>query len=479
MREVAIAGIGWRSFSTIIQFVLSIALTVVFMQYISPEGYGIIAKLLIVLGLVNIFIDLGYSQSIVQQKSEDTESLSTHFYWIVAVSIVIAGTLFASASWISTIYRQEELYLLIRLFCITVVLGGSIIVHRALLHKRMDFKKLAMIELSSFVISGVLGLYLVLQGYDYMAVVYQLLFASVLQFIFFWANRHFVPKFKFVWSRLRATRGFSVFIFISMITDYAVHLLDQFLISLYYHAAVLGHYNRAASLMKTPVAIVPGTVSQVLFPLFSGMRHDTEKESKQYIGSIYLRSHGVIVFLFVPIFLACYLFADSIVVVLFPDSWLPMIPYFKILSLIACVSVTMIEGSVILSYGNADRFFYISLPGKLIIIVSLIVGVYFGIELMLWGLLVGTIVSKGLYLLALHRFFGVGFTIYSRTILPLFVPIVVYGVLLYSVRFLTEIEWLHVVLSVIFYIIVTFGYFRLGKGYIIESLRKLTFSLKN
>ena len=59
-----------------------------------------------------------------------------------------------------------------------------------------------------------------------------------------------------------------MFIFISMITDYAVQLLDQFLISVYYLAAVLGHYNRASSLVKTLVYLVPGTIGQVLFPLF-------------------------------------------------------------------------------------------------------------------------------------------------------------------------------------------------------------------
>ena len=160
MKEIAIAGIGWRSTSTIIQFVLSIVLTIVFMQYISPEGYGIIAKLLIILGLVNIFLDLGYSQSIVQQKSEDSESLSTHFYWILSVSIALATILYLLSAQISTVYLQEELNLLLKLFSITVILGGSIIVHRALLHRRMEFKRLAFIELSSFLLSGILGLYL-------------------------------------------------------------------------------------------------------------------------------------------------------------------------------------------------------------------------------------------------------------------------------------------------------------------------------
>lgn len=252
MKEIAIAGIGWRSTSTIIQFLLSIVLTIVFMQYISPEGYGIIAKLLLILGLVNIIPDFGYSQSIVQQKYEDSESLSTHFYWILVVSIALATILYSLSAQISTVYLQEEVNLLLKLFCINVILGGSIIVHQALLHRPMEFKRLALIELSSFSLSGILGLYLVLNGFDYMAVVYQVLCASVLQFIFFWANRHFMPKLQFVWYRLIATRGFSVFIFISMITDYAVQLLDQFLISVYYPAAVLSHYNRASSLVKNP-----------------------------------------------------------------------------------------------------------------------------------------------------------------------------------------------------------------------------------
>lgn len=478
MKEIAIAGIGWRSTSTIIQFVLSIVLTIVFMQYISPEGYGIIAKLLIILGLVNIFLDLGYSQSIVQQKSEDSESLSTHFYWILAVSIALAVILYALSSQISTVYIQEELNLLLKLFCITVILGGSTIVHRALLHRRMEFKRLALIELSSFLLSGVLGLYLALNGFDYMAVVYQLLCASVLQFIFFWANRHFLPKLKFVWSRLRATRGFSAFIFISMITDYAVQLLDQFLISVYYPAAVLGHYNRASSLVKTPVSLVPGTISQVLFPLFSGMQNTAKVESKRSISSIYLRSHGIIVLFFVPVFITCFVFADSIVAVLFTDSWLPMIPYFRTLSLIACVSVTMIEGAVVLSYGDADRFFYVSLPGKLIIILSLIVGVFFGIEVMLWGLLVGTVVSKILYLTALHRFFSVDFSAFRESIMPVSVPIFANILLLVIIRFSTESPWIHLSLSIAVHVVVTLVFYRFGKGYVIESFRKLISSLK-
>ena len=158
MKEIAIAGIGWRSTSTIIQLLLSIVLTIVFMQYISPEGYGIIAKLLIILGLVNIILDFGYSKSIVQQKYEDSESLSTHFYWILVVSIALATILYSLSAQISTVYLQEEVNLLLKLFCINVILGGSIIVHRALLQRPMEFKRLALIELSSLSVSGILGL---------------------------------------------------------------------------------------------------------------------------------------------------------------------------------------------------------------------------------------------------------------------------------------------------------------------------------
>ena len=78
------------------------------------------------------------------------------------------------------------------------------------------------------------------------------------------------------------------------------------------------------------------------------MQNTANTKSKRSISSIYLTSHGIIVLFFVPVFITCFVFADSIVTVLFPDSWLPIIPYFRALSLIACVSIPIFASILLL-----------------------------------------------------------------------------------------------------------------------------------
>lgn len=473
-----IKGASWKGFSTIIQFVASILLTVFFMHYLNPDDYGLIAKVIIVLSLINIFLDFGYSQAIIQSKEINQSSLSSHFFISLGIAIFLAIFLFIAAPFIASVYKDERLIDIFYLFSGSLILGGSIIVHRAILNRKLAFKKLAKIELLSFFLSGIIAIFLILNNYGYLAIIAQMFLASVFQFVLFWVSKTFIPSLNFKKSEIKNSSKFSFFVFLARFTDYLIELLDQFLTSIYYPPAILGIYNRSASLLRSPVMIIPGTIGQILFPLFSKINSDNTQQnsaiSSVQINSIYTRIHAIILFIFLPIFILLYFKMELIISTVFPTQWIDMVPALKIFAIIACIVVTTLEGAILLSYGDSNKFLYYSLPGKIIIIASLIIGIQFGLLYMLYGLLISTVINKLINIYLLDKSYNLNYSVFLRAI---FIPVVsafIISIIILLLTYFIGDNWINIIGTVLLYVGFMLLFIRFNSFAFIEDIRILS-----
>lgn len=428
----AVKGLAWRGTSTILQFVFGILLTLILMRYISPEDYGLIAKLLIVLGLFNICLNLGFSQALVQQEEFNQKNLSSHFWGIMAVASLLSIILFFTSNLISVLYQESRLAFPFKLFSITLITGGSIIVHRSILFRELKFNKIAIIDIVSFIISGIVAIYFAITGYGYQAIVIQLILNNIIQTVFYWFLSAFKPKIYFDIKHLVNTSSFSLYIFLNALIKFFADLLDQFLISIKFEQSVLGVYNRSVSLVKTGVKIFPSSVETVLFPLFSRLNETEEIESS--IESIYYRVSSLMVLIFFPLLILFNLYAFEIVELIIGTEWLELIPYIKIISLTALLYVLNFEGSIFLSKGHSKEWMWLNGIDKFILITAVLVGINFGIIYLLWSILVAELITRILHLVTIYKMFKIDVLFYVKQLLLPFIGVLIYVGIIYFIN---------------------------------------------
>jgi len=400
------------------------------MRILSPDDFGLVAKIIIVLTAFNVFLDLGYSQAIIQQKDSTQKSLSSHFYLGAFIGLILGIILFISSSFISNYFHQPEIQFPLRLFTITLLTGGTVLIHRSILYKEMEFKKIAFIDIFSIIISGVIALYLAWNDWGFMAIVYQMFSNAMIQSILYWIISPFVPILYFKIVDIKKTSTFSFFIFLTEGINYLSNMLDQFLTAIYFSNVNLGLYNRSVSLIKNPANIIPSTNEAVLFPLFSKLNQTDSSNDTE----IFIRTSGVIAFLFTPLLFIYYFFAEYFVSFILGSKWIEIIPYTKVMALIAVLLVTKFGGSMLLAKAKTKELFYLNICTKTIIILATIIGIQYGIIPLLWSLLIAECINRILQMIVFNKFLELNIIQYLKQIIPPFIL----GFLFSSILFLLE-----------------------------------------
>ena len=218
---------------------------VIMARILTPTDYGLVGMLTIFIAISQSLIDSGFSQALIRKQNRSQVDCSTVFYFNIVVGVVIYILLYICAPLIARFYEEPILSSITRLISLSVVINSFVVVQRALLTERLDFKTQAKASLSASVISGVVGISMAKCGFGVWAIViYQLINLSVNAGLL-WVLSHWRPSLQFSWPSFIEMFGFGSKLAVSGIIDTIYKNLYLIVIGKIFKAADLGYYTRA------------------------------------------------------------------------------------------------------------------------------------------------------------------------------------------------------------------------------------------
>lgn len=142
-RKKIAKGIGWTSVSTIVNGLTQILRLSILARFLEKGDFGIVAILTFILGLTQVFSDLGFSAAIMSEK-ELTRNRFLSLFWlqlIVFVGFMIIMSLISPL--IARYYNNESLTILVPLMLSELVLVGIGKLYDTVLQKNLQFKIIA------------------------------------------------------------------------------------------------------------------------------------------------------------------------------------------------------------------------------------------------------------------------------------------------------------------------------------------------
>lgn len=103
-----------------IAFVVSIVLA----RLLAPEAYGVIALVTVFTNILNVFVDSGMGNALIQRKNADDTDFSTVFFFNMLLCIVLYAGMFVAAPWIASFYENPELTAVVRVLSLTLIISG-------------------------------------------------------------------------------------------------------------------------------------------------------------------------------------------------------------------------------------------------------------------------------------------------------------------------------------------------------------------
>lgn len=389
LKQKAVNSVYWSFIQTVLTNGISIVTSIILARLLMPSEFGLIAMITLFVGIGNVIINGGFTQSIIRSSELDLDEINSIFTVNVILSLFIYAVVFLIAPFIADYFHQPILVGITRVYCILFVLNALSSVQSALLSKQMAFRTLTYANLPALLISGFLGIVLAYYGFKVWSLVFSAILQSSISFLHLWIVSTIKPKFSFKWNKLKTHFHFGYKLVLSGILDTVFMNVYNLIIGRRYNVSQLGYYNRADSLQMYPVNMFSSIVNKVSYPLMSEIKSDELK-----LKETYQKILKVIAFLITPSLLFMMVMAQPLFRVLFTDKWDASVPYFQILCITGILYPIHSYNLQILNVkGRSDLFLKLEIIKKVFFIIVLMVSLNFGIKGLLYGSVVNSIIA--------------------------------------------------------------------------------------
>lgn len=369
-----------------VEFVVSIVLA----RLLAPEVYGTIALVTVFITIMQVFVDGGLGNALIQKKDADEIDFSTVFYFNILFCLVLYILLYMVSPWIASFYNDVELIPVVRVLGLTIIISGVKNVQQAYVSKHMLFHRFFYATLGGTIGAAVIGIYLAYCGYGVWALVAQQLFNIMLDTIILWFTVKWRPIRAFSMRRLKTLYSFGWKLLVSHLIETIYSDIRQLIIGKKYSKADLAYYNRAKQFPLFITSNINTSINSVLFPAMSSVQ-----DSKDRIKAMTRRAIKISTYIMAPMMLGMAACGKSIVQILLTDKWLPVVPYLTVF----CITYLFypIHSSnlnAIKAMGRSDLFLKLEIIKKAVGIIALLISMQYGVMAMAYSLLITNVISQ-------------------------------------------------------------------------------------
>jgi teichuronic acid exporter len=423
-------------------------------RLLSPREFGLIGIVTIFLALSQSFIDSGFTQALIRKKNCSQADFSTVFYFNLAVSILLYFLLFCSAELISRFFNEPQLKLIVQVVGLGLIINAFSIVQRARLTKRIDFKLQTKITILASLVSGVTGIIMAFSGYGVWSLVLKSLTGFVFTSFLLWLWNKWKPGLIFSLNSFREMFSFGYKLLLSGLIDTAYRNIYLLVIGKYFSATELGFYSRANQFSSIPSSNITGIVHRVSYPVLSEIRDDIPKLKAVYKKMI--KSTMLITFI---LMFGMAAIAEPMVNTLIGEKWLPSVIYLQLLCFVGMFyPLHSINLDMLNIQGRSDLFLRLEIIKKTLAIPIIVIGVFFGIKIMIVGMIVISFISYYLNSYYSGRFIGYSIVDQIKDLIPaLFLSVFVNGLVFLAGVLISAAPVIILILQILLGVILTIG----------------------
>lgn len=323
-----VSGFLWSAAGNAVQVILRMLVLAVLARLIDPSGFGIVSAALIVISFLEVTGQVGTSQAVIQRPELDKRDIHTAISFTVATSFLMGGLLYIFAPQIAALFDMEGVEPAVQLLALAFPIRGLSVVSEALLQRWMQFRRLALITLASYVFGyALVALTLAYMGWGVFALIYGQIAQTVLLsicFIFF--TRHSLGL-AFHFDSLKHLLTFSGGVSLSRFANFFSTNSDNFIVGRMLGAEALGFYSRAFNFMTMPLNLLGPILDKVLFPAMSTIQTEDER-----LRRAYLRAIGLVALMVLPVSAMMVVLGPEMILILLGGNWTEAILPFQILS---------------------------------------------------------------------------------------------------------------------------------------------------
>ncbi|MHB8910148.1 MAG: oligosaccharide flippase family protein [Syntrophales bacterium] len=351
LKRKSFSGIGSLIKRQIAVRLMSLLANVGLARLLAPQAFGVYAIVVFVVQFFSTFGDVGIGAALIQKKGDLTrEELSSTFWlqqflvWFVVCAAVLAAPLALR------VYPSLPSYgvWLIRVMAASFALTSLKTIPAILIERRLDFRRIAIVDIAETVTFYGAALLLALDGFEVWSFIIAALLRSLAGTALIYFLSDWTPSAYFKPSLVKGLVRFGLPYQGNTVLGFIKDAVTPLFVGAYSGAAAVGFVNWARSSAFAPL-MLSETFGRVAFPAFSRIQED-----RGLLARAVERSMRGITLVMFPVTVLMIALGPEIIRVIFTDKWMPALwAYYFYCTSPLVIGVVLPMYSAILALGRS------------------------------------------------------------------------------------------------------------------------------
>jgi len=373
--EELFGGMSVQTVAMIITAVLEMIMFSFWSRHLTKQDFGYMSAINGILALFEVISQAGLGSAIIQKKNATKEFVSTVFSLSILLGVGVSLLVFAFAPLLARLVADETITIPLRVMSLIILIHSMLSVAAGQLTKQLRFKRLAVINISSYVLGSLVGVVMVLNGFGLWALIASALSNTLLNVVLIYCTSLPLPHWGVRKQEVGGIVNYGGWLTIGSLFNAFSQRADSLLMSRLISVEALGAYNRPAGFVNTISMKINSVMDTVLFPLLSDIQDDKSK-----VQNVLLRAISILNSFSVVLAAVFFFNAELIISIFFGNQWMDLVPVMQIVSIAV---VFRIDGRLVdcffRSLGLVRLGAYLRFGQGIIVAAGIIIGSRFGI----------------------------------------------------------------------------------------------------
>ncbi len=320
LSQSIITATKWSTFTEVLAKLVAPISSMVLARLLTPEAFGVVATLNMVIAFAEIFTDAGFQRYLIQHEFIDQEdkdkSADVAFWSNLTMSFILWGVIALFSDSIAILVGNPGLGHVLTIACISIPIAAFSSIQMALFKRSLDFKTLFWRRIAMILVPLCITIPLAIILRSYWALVIGTIVTNLVNALLLTLKSNWRPSLYYSFGRLKEMFAFCSWSIVDAVLVWATAYIDILFIGRALDSYYLGLYKTSITTVGQFTSLVANSILPVVMPAIARLQDDLPK-----MRSVLLKFQKYTAILLLPMGFGIYLFQDLVTEVMLGNQW--------------------------------------------------------------------------------------------------------------------------------------------------------------
>ena len=328
----------WSTITEVMAKLVAPISSMVLARLLTPEAFGVVATLHMVIAFAEIFTDAGFQRYLIQHefKDDDDKDKSTNvaFWSNLTMSFVLWGIIAIFREPLATLVGSPGLGNVLVVACVSIPLAAFSSIQMALFKRSFDFKTLFWRRMAVILVPLCVTIPLAFWLRSYWALVIGTIVTNIVNALLLTLKSNWRPRRYYSFRRLKEMFSFCSWSIVDAVLVWATSYVDIFFIGRALNAYYLGVYKTSIATVGHFTTLITASVLPVVMPSLSRLQNNLPE-----MRNTLLKFQKYLSALLLPLGVGIFMFQNLITEVMLGSQWTEAAPFIGLWGLMSVITI--------------------------------------------------------------------------------------------------------------------------------------------